>query len=279
MAHSDTGKLRILPFIRATGAFQLAVTEAVIDAVGQRKAPATLRMYSWSRDAVILGIGQSASQLDFEACREAGCDILRRISGGTAVYHDRNTVSFQLVLPDGHPNLTYDIHRNYRLIAEIAVSMLASFGVQTRLASISEAGGDAPPSGLEAICFSSLSPYEILAGNRKLVGLAQVRRRTVSALQGMVYLRNDPAKSVRLVSRDAELRDRLSDVLGQRSTDLATETGRTIDAEEVAFQFRHAAVAALDADEVEAGLTTWEIERARELESARYGNDDWTFRR
>ncbi len=279
MIESDFRELRVLPFVRAAGARQLAATEAVIDAVGQRRAPATLRMYSWSRDSIVLGVGQPASQLDFEACREAGCDILRRISGGTAVYHDQNTLSFQLVLPEGHPCLTDDIHRNYRLIAGVAVSMLASMGVQSRSVSIDEARRDASPAGLEAICFSSLAPYEILAGNRKLVGLAQVRRRTVSALQGMLYLRNDPAKSARLVSRDPELRDRLSRVLGQRSTDLTTELGRTVDAEDVARLFRRAVVTTLDASEVEAEFTAWEIERARELESTRYGNADWTFRR
>ena len=278
MDGSDFSELRVLPFSRAAGAFQLAATEAVIDAVGARHAPATLRMYSWSRDSLILGVGQPASGIDIDACRDAGCDILRRMSGGTAVFHDGNTVSFQLVLPEGHPFLTGDIHVNYRRIADIAVSMLASFDVPARWVSLDEARQDAPPPGLDAICFSSLAPYEIVSGGRKLVGLAQVRRRTVSALQGMLYLRTDPAKSVRLVTRQSEF-EGLSNVLAERTTDLSTAAGREIAADEVVSRFAEASIEALRAAAIESPLSDWELERAHELVQERYGNPEWTFRR
>ncbi len=271
--------LRVLPFNRAAGAYQLAATEAVIDAVGKGEAPATLRMYSWSRDSVILGVGQPASQLDLDACQEAECDVLRRISGGTAVFHDGNTVSFQLVLPDGHPFLSDDIHLNYRRIAEIAVSMLASFEVESRWASLEEARADRAPEGLDGICFSSLAPFEIVAGGKKLVGLAQVRRRKVSALQGMLYLRSRPELSARLVTRDEGERARLSRVLAERTTDLETLTGRRVDAEEVVGHFRGAVDDMLRVEMVESPLTVAEEARARELEQVRYANPEWTFRR
>lgn len=279
MAGTSLSDLRILPFNRDAGAFQLAATEAVIDAVGGGRAPATLRMYSWSRDSLILGVGQHASGIDVEACRDAGCDILRRISGGTAVFHDGHTVSFQLVLPQGHPFLTDDIHVNYRRIAEIAIAMLASLEVPARWATIEEARRDVAPPGLDAICFSSLAPYEIVCGGRKLVGLAQVRRQTVSALQGMLYLRTDVSKSVRLVSRDPDSRSRLVSVLAQRTIDLATAAGRDVSAEEVVSRFSEETVKALNATAVESPLSAWELDRARELERTRYANPDWTFRR
>ncbi len=275
----DVGTLRVLPFNRAAGAYQLAATEAVIDAVGDGEAPATLRMYSWSRDAVILGVGQPAAQLDLDACREVGCEVLRRISGGTAVFHDGNTVSFQLVLPEGHPFLSDDIHVNYQRIAEIVVSMLASLGIASRWASIEEARADRAPEGLDGICFSSLAPFEVVTGDKKLVGLAQVRRRSVSALQGMLYLRNRPELSARLVTRDMDNRGLLTRRLAERTTDLNTASGRDVSAEEVVERFRSAVVDALRSDVVEAPLTSYEEARARDLERERYANPEWTFRR
>ena len=279
MSERDFRTLRVLPFNRAAGAYQLAATEAVIDSVGKGEAPATLRMYSWSHDSVILGVGQPASQLDLDACREANCEVLRRISGGTAVFHDGNTVSFQLVLPDGHPFLSDDIHLNYRRMAEIAVSMLASFGVESRWASLEEARADRAPEGLDGICFSSLAPFEIVTGGKKLVGLAQVRRRMVSALQGMLYLRSRPELSARLVTRDEGERVRLAQMLAERTTDLDTATGRRVDADEVVGHFRGAVEDMLRAEIIDSPLTAAEEARAKELEEERYANPDWTFRR
>jgi lipoate-protein ligase A len=271
--------LRVLPFNRDAGPAQLAYTEAVIDAVGQGEAPPTLRLYSWSRDSLIIGVGQPASQINLDACREADCEVLRRISGGTAVFHDGQTVSFQMVLPAGHHYLTDDIHVNYRRIADIAVSMLASFGVESRWVSLEEARASRPPEGLDGLCFASLAPFEVVTSGRKLVGLAQVKRRTVSALQGMVYLRHDVRKSVRLVERQPDSKDRLADVLASRTTDLNTAAGRDINAEEVADRFRQAVLQFIDAAPVDSPLTDWELQRARELEETRYRNPEWTYRR
>ncbi|MGA7671012.1 MAG: biotin/lipoate A/B protein ligase family protein [Nitrolancea sp.] len=271
--------LRVLPFNRAAGAYQLAATEAVIDAVGQGKAPPTLRMYSWSRDSVILGVGQPASQLDLQACRDVGCDVLRRISGGTAVFHDGNTVSFQLVLPEGHPFLSDDIHVNYRRIAEVVIAMLASFGVESRWASLDEARADRSPAGLDGICFSSLAPFEVMANGKKLVGLAQVKRHSVSALQGMLYLRSRPLLSAQLVARDPAEISRLADLLQARTTDLITATSREVAAEDVARHFRCAVQDVLRVRAIESPLTAFEEERAVELERTRYANPEWTFRR
>lgn len=271
--------LRILPFNRAAGSYQLGATEAVIEAVGNGDAPPTLRMYSWSHDAIILGIGQPSSQIDVDASRAANCDVLRRISGGTAVFHDEQTVSFQLVLPENHPFLSRDVHVNYQRIASIIVSMLGSFGVPSRPASLEEAKADSPPVGLEAICFSSLSPYEVVSGGRKLVGLSQVRRRTVSALQGMLYLRNCPAKSAQLVPVDPATRERLTSILADRTIDLITAAGKQVTAEEVARHFACSTLETLQVQGVEAPLTSGELQRAEELEQQRYANPDWTFRR
>ena len=181
---------------------------------------------------------------------------------GTGVFHDDQTVSFQLVLPSDHPKHSGDVHKNYQLIAGTVIDMLTALGVHGRSASLEEARHDAAPPGLEAICFSSVAPFEVLADERKLVGLAQVRRRTVSALQGMVYLKLDAARSVTVLLPDSQPRERLSSILSDRTTDLSRAAGRTIEAREVVVAFQRAALATLDADSVEAPLTEWRsIER------------------
>lgn len=271
--------LRVLPFERAEGAYQLAVSEAVIVGVGRGFAPATFRAYSWAGDALVLGAGQSTAGIDLEACRARGCQILRRISGGTGVVHDGYTVSFQLVLPAGHACLSDDIHVNYRLISSIVIDMLAEFGVHGRAATIAEAREDRPPSGLEPICFSSLAPFEVIANERKLVGLGQVRRRNASALQGMLYLRIDPMKSVVLLLPGEETPSRLARVLAGRTTDLESLTGEMTTAMEVATALCRVAATRLGTAVSEEFLTEEERELASGLQRSKYANPEWIFRR
>ena len=227
---------------------------------------------------MILGVGQKSDQIDLEGCRSRGCEVLRRLSGGTGVFHDEHTFSFQLVLPSDHPNLSGDVHANYRFIAGIVIDMLKTLGVKARWASLEEARHDAPPPGLEALCFSSLAPFEVLASEKKLVGLAQVRRRTVSALQGMLYLKLDPSMSVSLLLPNGEAHERLATILRDRTTDLGDAAGRPVEASDVAESFTLAALAALNAEPIHSPLTDGEADCARSLEQSRYANPDWTFR-
>ena len=51
----------------------------------------------------------------------------------------------------------------------------------------------------DVACFGGLSPYEVLAGGRKVVGLSQARRRQGTLLQAGVLLDLDAARLARLL--------------------------------------------------------------------------------
>ena len=67
----------------------MAIDEAIMKARIENKVPNTLRFYMWNPSAVSIGRFQKLSnQVHEENCRKHGVDIVRRISGGGAVYHD-----------------------------------------------------------------------------------------------------------------------------------------------------------------------------------------------
>ena len=67
----------------------MAVDEAIMKARIENKVPNTLRFYMWNPSAVSIGRFQKLiDQVHLENCRKHGIDIVRRISGGGAVYHD-----------------------------------------------------------------------------------------------------------------------------------------------------------------------------------------------
>ena len=49
--------------------------------------PNVLRLYSWKPYCISIGYQQDESSIDRNRCADAGVDIIRRPTGGRAVYH------------------------------------------------------------------------------------------------------------------------------------------------------------------------------------------------
>src|SRR5437870_4965016 len=77
----------------------MAIDEALWRARRAGAAPPTVRFYAWAPPTVSLGYGQPLDDhVDVAACRRLGVGIVRRLTGGSAIYHDG---------PDGE--LTYSV--------------------------------------------------------------------------------------------------------------------------------------------------------------------------
>lgn len=64
--------------------------------VGEGKSPPTLRLWR-NRNAAVIGENQSAdAELRLDACRELGVEIMRRFTGGGAVYHDLGNLNYSV---------------------------------------------------------------------------------------------------------------------------------------------------------------------------------------
>ena len=75
----------------ANNAFMnMALDEAVSEFVAGGISPPTIRFYTWTPSAVSIGYFQSLhDEVDVSRCMQQGIDIVRRRTGGGAVYHDR----------------------------------------------------------------------------------------------------------------------------------------------------------------------------------------------
>src|SRR3990170_1329263 len=84
-------KWRVIP-LHVTDAFKaMAIDEAVFEFVGAKKSPPTIRFWRWQPSAVSIGYFQSAEdEVNLDACKQFGVDVVRRRTGGGAVYHDYN---------------------------------------------------------------------------------------------------------------------------------------------------------------------------------------------
>jgi len=145
-----------------------------------------MRFWTYRRPQIILGGGQRGS-VDMEAAQQrSGISVLCRHSGGGAVLGGSWMLSMSLLLPPQHPIARRSPHAGYQLVGEAHAAALRSFGVAAmaldapRLRAL-RARRAAAGSGEDVMgwaCFGGLCHGEVVVGDRKIVGLAQVRRRT-----------------------------------------------------------------------------------------------------
>jgi len=76
--------------LKTTNAYtNMAIDEAIMKARIENKVPNTLRFYQWMPSAVSIGRFQTlVDEIHVQNCKKHNVDIVRRISGGGAVYHD-----------------------------------------------------------------------------------------------------------------------------------------------------------------------------------------------
>ncbi len=273
----ENGTWRLLPPVAHDAATLLSRLQALLESVGAGLAPATVCCERWASPALILGTGQSAADADLPACRARGITIVRRLAGGTAVFATPDYLSFAIVASVAHPLVGGDLLATYRRFGEAVVAACAALGLSTHLICPDAARARPTPATLRPFCYGGFSPYEVLVGDRKLIGVAQVRRFGAVAYVGGLYRTLIPAEQSACLAGATALRAERAAQLAACTTDLTT-LGRP----QVLGQFPLALVAALAeqcAITLSPGaLTGTECARVAQLRAARYDRDEWTSR-
>ncbi|HEX8777203.1 MAG TPA: biotin/lipoate A/B protein ligase family protein [Rhodanobacter sp.] len=79
----------------------MALDEVLLVEVGAARRPPTLRLWEWASPAVVIGRFQSLrNEVDGDAARRHGIDVVRRISGGGAMFIEPgNTITYSIYAP------------------------------------------------------------------------------------------------------------------------------------------------------------------------------------
>jgi lipoate---protein ligase len=242
----------------AAGAVNMGIDEAVLGSVSRGESPPSLRLYRWKPPCVTVGYFQSLeAEVDLEACRAAGVDAVRRLTGGGAVFHDAE-ITYSLVVPLGHALAPDDILESYRAICAGLVRGLGLLGIEAAFEPIND----------------------IAAGGRKISGNAQTRRLGCLLQHGTVLLDLDPERMFTLLRVPAEkLKGRLIEDVKARVTSLRTLLGREVAYGEAAAALRAGFAEAWEAELEEAPLAPAEAAEAGRLAAERFASREWNFRR
>lgn len=165
--------------------------------------------------ALVLGSAQDHTVADADATAAAGVDVVRRRSGGGAVFVDpAHSVWVDVIVPPTDPRWSDDVRRSVLWLGEAWQRALARVGITTELY---VDGLEKTPWG-RLVCFAALGPGEVLVGERKLVGISQRRTRAGARFQCIVYDRWDPSDVLDLVHLSDADRDLARADLADRAT-------------------------------------------------------------
>jgi len=170
------------------GAENMALDQAILEAHSAGEAPPTLRVYTWRPPAVSLGRFQRAeSSVDLEQCGALGVDVVRRPTGGRAILHTEEEVTFSITVSEARLG-TKGVMESYRALAGGLVRGLRRLGLDARLVERSAPAAN-PTMAQDPACFAVKARCDLVVGSAKLLGSAQVQRHGFILQQNSLPLR------------------------------------------------------------------------------------------
>jgi lipoate-protein ligase A len=251
-------ELRLLRTGSRDAAFNMGLDEAVLEGVSSGSMPPTLRLYAWKPAAVSIGFFQGLDEeVDVVSCAAHGVDVVRRITGGGAVFH-QSEITYSVVIPEGHPLAPASIMASYEMLCAGIVAALASLGIESVFAPIND----------------------IVSGGKKISGNAQTRRKHCLLQHGTVLLDVDVQAMFALLKVPAEkAKGKLIEDVKARVTSLRAILGRAITFEEAERALIAGFAASLGIRFTESDPSDAELDRAREIAQEKFADPSWTGRR
>jgi lipoate-protein ligase A len=246
----------------------MAVDEAILHAVAAGRAPPNLRFYAWKPPCLSLGRAQKIGDVDMNALKTTGFDLVRRPTGGKAILHI-DELTYSVVAPEAEPRVAGGIVESYRRLSAGLVRGLEKLGLANIVAD--QRAKNRHPKG--PVCFEVPSDYEITIEGKKLVGSAQMRAQGAVLQHGALPLHGDIARICPLLAAHPNPTH-----VRARATTVEAALDRSVTWDEVTAGLAEGFAEALNLRLEPGVLTNAERARAERLREEKYAARAWTER-
>ena len=181
MQFSDMEKLRLIIDPPASGAWNMAVDESLLQSASEQGI-ATLRFYQWQPATLSLGYFQKSANRVLHEPSEA-CDLVRRASGGGAILH-HHELTYSYAFPVENPR-SERVTSLFDQFHEALIRCLGQLGVESHLYGNPkhEQGSEKP-----FLCFQRRSSVDVIVDGYKVCGSAQRRGKNAVLQHGSVLV-------------------------------------------------------------------------------------------
>lgn len=243
----------------------MAIDESILNFC---KKP-TLRVYQWTAPSISVGYNQNVGkEINFDNCKKHKVPIVRRITGGKAVLHDKE-VTYSFILPENLLEMPRDILKSYKVIAQALVLAFETIGIKAIIQK-------QPQKLATPICFNSSNWYELTVNNKKISGSAQRRLKGKILQHGPLLIDFDYEKNAMLFPSDNA--KELAEGLKKRITSIKRELGIDVSYNEMVSAIKHGFQKNFKFDFFEDELTNEEKKLADTLKKEKYSTDTWNLK-
>lgn len=235
----------------------MSVEEAIPRAVGEGKTPNTVRFWHNS-NTIVLGCFQSADlEVNFDVCKETGTTVVRRFTGGGAVYHDAGNLNYAISLRSGHSLVPdSDLQLVFKRLSEGAVEGLRGLGVKAEFQPIND----------------------IQVEGKKVSGAAGSIRWGTVFHHGCILVASDLAILGRVLKvPKVKLADRHVASVQKRVTTVRDELGKEVTTRDVREGIVRGIEKSYRVQLEEGALTKSELSMAKELYDTKYSKSAWNL--
>src|SRR3989338_5895665 len=246
----------------------MAIDEAILHYC---KIP-TLRIYGWKPAAISIGYNQGIEkEINLDYCEKNDISIVRRLSGGKAVFHD-NEITYSFIMPENSNLIPLEINESYKVIANALIIALKKIGINAEMKKT-------PEKIATPICFNSSNWYEILVNGRKISGSAQKRFNGRVLQHGPILIDFDYNKNNSIFNSNNELDYAFN--LKSRVTSGKNELkdgNNKISYEKLKDAIKSGFKENFGFEMVDDKLAKDEIILSKKLEKEKYSKDGWNFK-
>jgi len=253
-----TEKWRLLLTGANTAAINMAIDRAVLVTNSNGKVPPTVRFYSWKPSAISIGYFQSLEdEVDLTTCKDLNIDYVRRITGGGAVFHEKE-LTYSIVIPESHRKIPKNIMESYGHICGAVMNGLSNIGIESMYKPIND----------------------IIANGKKISGNAQTRKMKTVLQHGTILMDVDVEKMFSVLKVPNEkIKDKLIADVKDRVTSIKHIKDKEINFDILAIAMKKGFEEEFDIELVEEILTDEEKELTKKFELECFSAKEWNHRR
>jgi lipoate-protein ligase A len=255
---------RLLKFKTADAYTNMAVDEAILKARIQNKVPNTLRFYRWNPSAVSIGRFQRLeNEINVDNCKKYGVTIVRRISGGGAVYHD------------SQGELTYSVVSKLSDLGCNDLDMLSAYkkicgGLTEAVKILGKKAEYRPPDPKRC-------PNLTISG-KKISGNAQTSKKGILLQHGTFLMEINHEKMFTFLKvPSAKTLEDVLQVSKRKLTSARQELGSNFSTKEAFKALIEGFKKTLNIKLVEESLTEYERQLTIKIKKERYVTEEWNF--
>jgi lipoate-protein ligase A len=208
-------KLRVIPFQYRSGVENMALDYSFASTIKPEQNP-ILRFYGWQPYCLSLGYHQDKSDVDIDFLKGSGYDLVRRPTGGSAIFH-ANELTYSFIVPLKKSN-----HRQvYQYFHYLLANTLNVLGYPVTLSNNVRSEPYLNNGGNTFACFNRSAFSEIQYKGKKIVGSAQKLFPNAVLQHGSLMLGSEHEQIVSFLNETESNKEKYLGVLQKKSISLS----------------------------------------------------------